>query len=419
MSHERELVPPDNRELPLVERDRRIKEFLKRGVDSVYPSEDSLRLALESGNRLTAYMGIDPTSTELHLGHVSQLYKLKRLQEMGHHVILLIGDFTAMIGDPTDKSAARVKLTHDQVLKNANTYKEQAAKILDFDHPTNPIELRYNSEWLGQMSFGDVVELASEITVQQMSERDMFQKRFKGNQPVYLHEFLYPLMQGWDSVALDVDIEIGGSDQIFNMLVGRDLIKKHKGKEKFVVGGSLLVDPSGKKIGKTEGNMVTVLDKPEQMYHKIMMWGDQIVPHALELCSELPMEEIEKIKAELRQGTTNPIESKKFLARTIVASLNSSEAANFAELEYNKASQEQQPESIREFRAGSGKSIVDILVESGLAKSKGDARRLIQQKGVRLSGETVIDSAAVLNSGEHTLQVGKKTTDSFRKIIVD
>lgn len=421
MTQEQRPFNPVKSELSPLEQDVKINEFLTRAVDHIYPNSDALKTALQSGQRLNAYMGIDPTAPELHVGHVSQLQKLKRLQDLGHNVTLLIGDFTAMIGDPTDKSAARIKLTREEVLINAQTYKEQAAKILDFDKPGNPINLRYNSEWLGKMDFADVLELASQMTVQRMSERDMFEKRLKEGRPIGVHEFLYPLMQGWDSVVMNVDIEIGGSDQIFNMMVGRDLVRRHLGKEKFVVGGSLLVDPGGKKIGKTEGNMVTVQDNPAQMFEKIMRWGDQITPHALELCTDMPMDNIRQIEEALKNGSLDPIEGKKILARALVSDLHSPELATIAEQEYGRASQEQIPEGIINFPVTPGLNIVDILIQSGLAQTRNSARRLIQQGGVRVNGQTVSDSSYSLDgqSGEHVLQVGKKTTDSFRKLVVD
>lgn len=421
MAQENRIGAAAHSELLPIERDRKINEFLTRGVDQIFPSQRALKQVLQSGKRLNAYMGIDPTAPELHVGHVSQLKKLKRLQDLGHNVTLLIGDFTAMIGDPTDKSAARKKITREEVLTNAQTYKEQAAKILDFDKLGNPINLKYNSEWLGTMNFADVLELASQMTVQRMSERDMFERRLKEGKPIGVHEFLYPLMQGWDSVAMDVDIEIGGSDQIFNMMVGRDLVKRHLGKEKFVVGGSLLVDPGGKKIGKTEGNMVTVQDNPAQMFEKIMRWGDQITPHALELCTDMSMDDIHQIAEALKNGSLDPIEGKKILARKLVSDLHSPELITMAEQEYNRASQEQTPEGIVNFPVIPGSSIVDILVQSGLAQTRNSARRLIQQGGVRINGQTVSDSNLSLDDqiGEHTLQVGKKTTDSFRKLVVD
>ncbi len=404
-----------------VEREVRIQEFLTRAVDEVYPSREALANELRSGKRLSAYLGIDPTAPDMHIGHESQLHKLRRLQDLGHKVTLLIGDFTARIGDPSDKTATRQRLTHEQVLDNAKSYRNQAMKILNLDDPKNPVDVRFNSEWLGQLSFDEVVELAAEFTVQQISQRDMFQKRFKEEKPVYLHEFLYPLMQGWDSVVMDVDIEIGGSDQIFNMLVGRDLMKSHRGKSKFVVAGSLLVDPEGKKMGKTEGNMITLGDQPDIMFHKVMMWGDKIVPHALELCTDVPMEEVKRIDEALKDGSLDPVEGKKFLARTLVGSLHSPEAAIRAEAEYDKASKAEAPASIQEFPVTQGSSMVDILVQSGFAQTRNSARRLIQQGGVRINGQTVSDPNLSLDgqSGEHTLQVGKKTTDSFRKLVVD
>ena len=296
------------------ELEAKVDEFLTRGVEQVFPTADALRARLLSGDQLTAYIGIDPTAPELHIGHMSQLFKLRRLQDLGHHVVLLIGDFTGQIGDPTDKSAARVRLTHEQVLENAASYKEQASKILRFDDPDNPVELRFNSEWLGKMSFADVVELASEVTVQQLLQREMFQKRMAEGKPLHVHELLYPLMQGYDSVALGVDIEIGGSDQIFNMLVGRDLVGAHLGKEKFVVAGNLLVDPSGKKIGKTEGNMITMIDPPVAVFEKVMRWGDEIVPHALELCTTVPMEKVREIERQMHDGTLDGLSAKKFFS---------------------------------------------------------------------------------------------------------
>lgn len=196
------------------EQEALIEELVTRGIEQIYPSSEELASELRAGLRMTAYMGVDPTAPDLHVGHESQLLKLQRLQRLGHNVILLIGDFTGMIGDPSDKSAARVKLTRDEVLENAEGYKQQAGKILDFEHPNNPVQVRYNSEWLGKMSFVDVLELASEVTVQQMLARETFRKRIASEKPVGLHEFMYPVMQGWDSVNMGVDIEVGGADQI-------------------------------------------------------------------------------------------------------------------------------------------------------------------------------------------------------------
>jgi len=404
--------------LSLTSREIEIQEFITRGVQQILPTSEGLATELRSGKVLKAYMGIDPTARELHIGHVSQLRKMRRLQDLGHDVILLIGDFTGRIGDPTDKSATRVKLTAEQVGENAATYRQQAAKILDFDDPVNPVRLHFNSEWLDPMGFADVLELASEMTVQRMLERDMFERRIRDQKPVYIHEFLYPLMQGWDSVQLGVDIELGGSDQIFNMMVGRDLVKRFLGKEKYVVAGTLLADPGGKKIGKTEGNMVAVLDTPEVMYHKIMLWGDQIVPHALELCTTVPMDQVRQIDEALKKGEEDPIKAKMFLARQIVSELQSPEEAQQAEKAYLALSSGALLTEVTEADFSPGTSLIDVLTLSGFASSRGAAKRLIEQGGVRFNDNTVANPRTVVET-PGMLQVGKRTQRSFLKINIE
>lgn len=416
-----EREPVINMGLNELERENLVDELATRAIEQIYPSVDEFKAAVGGNERLTAYMGIDPTAPDMHVGHESQLLKLRRLQMLGHKVILLIGDFTAMIGDPTDKSSARVKLTREQVLANAEGYKDQASKILDFDHPDNPVELKYNSEWLGKMDFGDVLELASEFTVQQMLERDMFRRRIADGKPVGLHEFVYPMMQGWDSVNMNVDIEVGGSDQIFNMLVGSTLARKHLGKQKYVVAGQLLVDPDGKKIGKTEGNMITMNDTPIDMFHKIMMWGDGITPHALELCSTLSMDEIDNIRERMENGSLSGLDAKRFLAKQIVTDLHGEAAAKQAEKQYATLTQrdgEIDLETLESFSATEGQSIVEILRSSGLASSNAEARRLLNGNGVRLNGTTVDESwvYSLTNSEPQILQVGKKKIENYRRL---
>ena len=400
-----------------------IKELVTRAIAEIYPSPELLAKELRTGRRLTAYLGIDPTMPDLHVGHVSQLLKLRQLQKLNHRVILLIGDFTGMIGDPSDKTATRVKLSHQEVLANAANYKQQAAKILDFYDSVNPAEILFNSQWLSKMGFADVLELASEVTVQQIIERDMFQRRLKDNKPIALSEFLYPIMQGQDSLAMDVDIEVGGSDQIFNMLVGSSFIRRHKNKQKFVIAGQLLADPSGKKIGKTEGNMITLNDTPLNMYHKIMLWGDGITPHALELCSELPMSEIAELKRKLDSGELLGKEGKMFLAETIVKDLYGKSSAQQARLEYldlTTKSNNPVTTTLQTAHIKAGQNIVDILVDTGLANSKGAARRLLEAGGVRINKATInIDWEAPATDDEFILQVGKKLHDNFRNLIID
>ncbi len=399
-----------------------IEELTTRAIAEIYPSANVLVKALHSGKRLIAYLGIDPTMPDLHVGHISQLYKLRLLQKLNHRVILLVGDFTAMVGDPTDKTAARVKLSRNEVLTNAAGYKQQASKILDFNDPINPAEIRFNSEWLSKMSFADVLELASEVTVQQMIERDMFQLRLKNNKPIALSEFLYPIMQGQDSLSMDVDIEIGGSDQIFNMLLGATFVKRHCNKQKYVIAGQLLTDPSGKKIGKSEGNMITFTDTPLNTFHKIMMWGDAITPHALELCTKLPMSEVNKIKQQLSLGKISGKAGKMFLAETIVGYLHGEKNAIQARKEYlNLTTKNSEPSksSLQSARVIEGQNIVDILVETGLANSKNAARRLLAAGGVRVDKSTIdADWNAPSQGSEFILQVGKKLHSNYRNLKV-
>ncbi|TSC72766.1 MAG: hypothetical protein G01um101470_282, partial [Parcubacteria group bacterium Gr01-1014_70] len=273
-----------------------IKELLTRAVERIYPSAEFLESRLKNGEQLSLYLGIDPTGPTLHLGHIIPLLKLAQFQALGHKIILLIGDFTGMIGDPTDKTATRKRLTRAEVLENAKLYKEQASRIIQFGGK-NPAEIRHNSEWLGKMSFEDVLELCSQITHSQAVKRDMFQKRISEGKDLYIHEFLYPLMQGYDSVAMDVDGEVGGNDQSFNMLVGRDLMKKIKNKEKFVVATKLLTDGAGAKMGKTEGNTVALTDSAADMFGKVMSWPDSMILAGFELCTRVPVEEIKKTQS--------------------------------------------------------------------------------------------------------------------------
>ncbi|MEK7452528.1 MAG: tyrosine--tRNA ligase, partial [Patescibacteria group bacterium] len=294
-----------------------IEHVLTRGVENIYPSFEYLEARLHEGKQLTLYLGIDPTGPDLHLGHAIPLRKMAELQKLGHKLILLVGDFTGMIGDPTDKSATRVRLTREQVLANAAKYQEQASKIISFEGE-NAAEIKYNSEWLDKLTLRDATELASNFTVQQFLERDMFEKRLKEGKPIHLHEFLYPLMQAYDSVAMDVDGEIGGNDQTFNMLAGRDLMKTMKQKEKFVITSKLLVDPTGKKMGKSEGNMITLSDTPDDVFGKVMSWTDGMIIPGFEILTDLPNGEIKEMKIAMGDGV-NPRDFKVKLAKEVVS----------------------------------------------------------------------------------------------------
>src|SRR3989338_9151345 len=268
-------------------------EFLNRWADAIYPSKEKFLAALESKKRLVFYLGIDPTAPHLHLWHSTNFLLLKALQGLGHKIIILIGDFTARIGDPTGKDETRKPLTAAQVKKNYYNYKQQISKILDFKSKNNPAEIKFNGRWLGKLSSEEIVELAAKLTHGYMIKRNMFQKRLKENKEIYIHEFLYPLFQGYDSVAMDVDGEVGGTDQTFNMLVGRDLMKAYKNKEKFVITTPLLINPktSRKLMSKTESCIA--LDAPaNDMYGQIMALPDEVIMDCFRLCTEIKLEEL-------------------------------------------------------------------------------------------------------------------------------
>lgn len=379
----------------------KINELLTRGVANIYPTREFLEKELTSGRQLTLYTGYDPTGPSLHIGHGITMLKLRQFQDLGHKIIMLIGDFTAMIGDPTDKSAARTRLTREEVLENCKKYQEQAASILNFSGE-NPVEVRYNNDWLGKMNFADVLELSSHFTVQQILERDMFEKRIAEEKPIFLHEFLYPLMQGYDSVAMNVDGEVGGNDQTFNMLAGRTLMKEIQQKEKFVLTVKLLADENGKKMGKSEGNMIALSDSPEDMFGKVMTWGDGVIRNSFELCTRLPMNEIEEImKAE------NPRDAKLKLAFTITEAFLGTAAAEqgrdyFAKTIQNK----ERPDEIPEL-APSTYDIVTVLVEAGFVKSKSEAQREIEGGGVKINDVKVADYKTTVKAGD-VIQKGKR-----------
>ena len=357
--------------------EKKINELLTRGVENVYPNPEFLEKLLKSGKQLKLYLGIDPTGPSLHIGHAISLMKLKQFQDLGHKVIMLIGSFTAMIGDPTDKLATRQQLTRKQVMNNCKNYKKQAASILDM----KKTEIQYNSHWLDKLTFKEVVELASKMTVQQMLERDMFERRIEDGKPIGLHEFLYPLMQGYDSVAMDVDGEIGGNDQTFNMLAGRTLMKALKGKEKFVLTNKLLADTSGKKMGKTEGNMIALDNSIDDKFGKVMSWTDDMIAGGFEMCTFEPMEIVKQVGERLQQGE-NPRNLKLELAEAIVKIYHGEKAAKAARENFlNMFQKKETPDQLDEFDLA-GKNIVDALLEGGLVQSKSEARRNIEQGGV-------------------------------------
>ncbi len=390
-------------------------ELLTRGISSIYPTKEFLQQRISRGEKLTIYLGVDPTGPTLHLGHVVAIKKLGEFQKAGHKVILLMGDFTAMIGDPTDKSAARKQLTHKEVMNNLKLYKKQTSKLLSFSGK-NPAQIKFNSKWLSKMKFEDVLNLASKMTVSQMLERDMFQKRIEEGKPIFMHEFMYPLMQGYDSVAMDVDGEIGGNDQTFNMLCGRDLMKSLKNKEKFVITMKLLEDNSGKKMGKTEGNMASLCDNADDMYGKIMSWTDGLIVSAFELCTNISLKELEDIENLLKLSTTNPKDLKMRLAVEITSIFHGEKKAILAQKSWeNTFHNKEVPDNIEEFSIIKGTLLVEALVLNKTISSKTDFRRLVDEGAITYKDEErkITSHKEIAMSGVY--KIGKKR---FCKIII-
>ncbi|MDO8436476.1 MAG: tyrosine--tRNA ligase [bacterium] len=364
----------------------KINEVLNRGVENVYPSREALEQVLKSGKKLRIYTGFDPTG-KLHIGHLVVLKKLRQFQDLGHEIIILIGDFTAAIGDPTGKDTARKTLTREQILANAKDYEKQIGKILNLKKSN--VRFLRNEEWTNKLKPKDMLELASNFTVARLLERDMFQKRIKEGKEIYSHEFLYPIFQAYDSVTMDVDLEIGGNDQTFNMLAGRALVKKLKNKEKFVLTVKLLTDSEGKKMGKTEGNMINLDEPPGQIYGKIMSWPDGLIVSGLELCTDVPIDEIQKIIGQIKEGKLNPKIAKERLAKEIVATCHNKAAAKKVAEEFSKVFKEKKlPSNIPEIKIKENLlNILNLLVRTRMASSKSEAKRLVLQKGVKIDGK--------------------------------
>ncbi len=390
--------------------EKKISEVVSRGVVKNFPSDEFLRKKLSSGVAQKIYLGIDPTGPTLHMGHAVSLKKLQALQKMGHKIILLIGDFTARIGDP-DKKNVRSQLSHKEVLENSKLYKKQAEVFLNFSGK-NPASLKYNHNWLSKLNFEDVIKLCSKVTVQRMLDRDMFRKRMTEEKPIYLHEFLYPLMQGYDAVAMDVDGEIGGNDQTFNMLTGRDLMKEYSGKEKFVIPMKLLVDNSGSKMGKTTGNMLSFLDSADEMFGKIMSWNDEMIVLGFELLTDKNLEEITK---RLESGE-NPKNLKTELALEIIEIFYNKEKAQKAQKNWQAQFSERGiPENLEEIEILNGEKILEVLKKAEFIFSNKEGKRKIDEKAVQIDGEKILDYDFSFNkNGEKILKLGKK----MKKIII-
>ncbi|MGL4224516.1 tyrosine--tRNA ligase [Vibrio sp. HDW18] len=377
---------------------------IKRGVEELIPEEE-LMAKLKENRPLRIKLGADPTAPDIHLGHTVILNKLRTFQDLGHDVTFLIGDFTGMVGDPTGKNTTRPPLTREDVLRNAETYKQQVFKILD---PAKT-KIQFNSEWLSQLGAEGMIRLASNQTVARMLERDDFKKRYHNGQPIAIHEFMYPLLQGYDSVAMETDVELGGTDQKFNLLMGRELQKSHGQKPQVVLMMPLLVGLDGeKKMSKSAHNYIGVSEAPSEMFGKIMSISDDLMWSYYELLSFRPLEQIAQFKADVTQGT-NPRDIKILLAKEIIARFHSEADAEAAEQEFiNRFQKGAMPEEMPEFSFAAGIAISNLLKEAGLVASTSDALRMIKQGAVKQDGEKLEDAKLVPVCGTAVYQVGKR-----------
>ncbi|WP_041434688.1 tyrosine--tRNA ligase [Thermodesulfatator indicus] len=393
-------------------------EYLKRGVVDIIEEKElleKLKRAEKTGKPLKIKAGFDPTAPDLHLGHTVLLRKMRHFQDLGHEVYFLIGDFTAMIGDPSGRSDTRPPLTREQVLENAKTYEAQVFKILD----PEKTKVAFNSEWMSKFTAEDFIRLCAKYTVARMLERDDFKKRFESHRPIAIHELIYPLIQAYDSVALEADVELGGTDQLFNLLVGRDIQREYSQEPQIVMTVPILEGLDGvQKMSKSLGNYIGITEPPQEMFGKIMSISDELMWRYYELLTDVPLDQIARWKEEAASGKINPKDLKINLAKIIVAQYHSEEAAEKAAQEFEKVfAKGGLPEDIPQVEVPAGEVwLPRFLKEQGLVKSTSEARRLISQGGVHLDGEKVRQEDILFEAGhEYVLRVGKKR---FLKILV-
>jgi len=388
------------------QRRTQFKKLLTRGVEKVI-LQKNLEQRLLSNEKLNLKLGIDPTGTDIHIGHMVVLRKMREFQRLGHKIIIIVGDYTARIGDPTGRDKMREPLTLSQVYKNMETYQEQIGKILDLDKT----RFAYQSEWFDDVNLADILEWAGIFTVQQMIERNMYQRRLKKGQPIGVHEFLYPLMQGYDSVAIKADVEFGGTDQEFNLLIGRTMQEHFGQRPQDILTTSLLVGTDGRKMSKTYKNYIAVTAPPNEMFGKVMSAIDSVIPEYFKLCTDVPMEEVLEIKKALESNKANPRDLKIRLAKEIVSIYYSKKAAIAAEQEFERVFKEgRQPSNMPEFKAlKDSYQIIDLLIQSKMVKSKSQARRLIEQGGVKIDDSVILgwDKKIKVKNGQ-IIQVGKR-----------
>jgi len=390
--------------------EKKIDEILTRGVEDIFIKED-LKRKLCSGKQLRIKLGIDPTSPFIHLGRAITLRKLKAFQDLGHHIVLIIGDYTAKIGDPSDKLEKRPMLTDEQIKNNFKKYLEQISLILDMKN----VEVRYNSEWLKKMNFFEIAQLLECFTVQQMTKRRNFKERLDAGADIFMVEFLYPALQGYDSVAVNADVEIGGLDQLFNLKAGRIVQKRYGKNEQDIMVLSMLEGTDGRKMSSSWGNVISIIDAPEEMFGKIMSLKDELIAKYFLLATDLDMNEIKKIENSLKNGE-NPMKFKKLLAKKIISLYYPEKEAEEAEENFAKTFQKKEiPEKMEEIKCNAGELLGDILVKNKILESKSEWRRLIEGNAIHnLIENKNISDPNVKITEDLTLKIGKKR---FLKIV--
>ena len=385
-------------------------KLIRRGVEEIIPEDqlvDKINRSIKTNSQLKVKLGCDPSRPDLHVGHGVVLRKLRHFQNLGHQSILVIGDFTAMIGDPSGRNKTRPQLTLDEAMSNAQSYIDQAAQVLDID----TLQIVYNSHWLNSMNFSDVIKLSSHYTVARMLERDDFTKRYKAEIPISLHEFMYPLAQAMDSVHLKADIELGGTDQKFNLLVGRDLQREYKQDPQIVITLPLLEGTDGKdKMSKSYGNDIGLTDSPEDMYGKTMSITDDMILKYFTLAADANVDTVKRVEAMLNDSSQNPRDVKRLLARKIVELYYNADTAKKAEEYFDQVIVNKNiPNDLPEYHIEDEMLIVDVIFDSKMSSSKSEARRLIKQGAVSIDGEKINDTSATLNPGSVcVIKVGKR-----------
>lgn len=383
-----------------------IDEILNRGIIvDVLPSKDEFKKKLLSGEKIKIYLGADPTSTSLHLSHAKNYMLLEEFRALGHSVIVLVGDFTARIGDPTDKSTKRQQLNKSDIKNNVKTWIKQISPLIKLNGINNPAKIVYNSKWLSKLKLEDIVDLASNFTVQHMLERDMFEKRIKENKPIHMHEFMYPLMQGYDSVALNVDAELCGTDQTFNALIGRTLLKRKQNKDKFVIVVNLMENPkTGELMSKSKGTGVFLDSSPSEMYGAIMSQSDEMIEVLLVNCTRVPLNEIEKIKT-----ANSKRDAKMRTALEVVKKIYGEKEAEKAQNNFIETFQKKgTPEDIKEVVVKKNEKMMDVLTVAGVVKSKADFRRLVKEGAIKHEDGSKIDDEYYEVRQSGIFKIGKK-----------